>query len=234
MPSQTTTDNTSILVLGASGQTGLVLSRHLANHPSKPSIHAFCRSPEKMDPKDHRLFASAIKGDARKPEDLERALRESRADYVIVTLGYGLVVSKSKNTIRTESAQALVPILRKPEFQHVRTIVISSTGAGNSKIIYGLTGRLVAAYIRHVIRDHTGQEEAFKKIANRTEVIRLTGLHDDEPTGKLVTFADREPHPNITTQRADLAAWVVDTVTSGRPFGGHTINATSANASATQ
>jgi hypothetical protein len=197
-------------------------------------VHAFCRDVQELKDKDKDLDTSVmqgfctsiVQGDARSPKDLERALVETRADVVVLSIGNGDSVKKSYT--RTASAHAMVEVLEKPQFEHVHTVVVSSVGAGNSRIIVGGgLGKMISLHLRHVLADHTGQENAFHSLRHRTTVVRATHLTDDEPTGKLVYFQDREKPPSSKTDRADLAAWIVDEVCSGtKLLGGRVVNVT--------
>jgi putative NADH-flavin reductase len=215
----------SVLVIGATGRTGLECIRNFASHETNPAVHAFCRDTGKLDDKDKALCTSVIQGDARSPTDLKHALTESRADFVVLSIGNGDSIKKSD--IRTASAQALAQVLKMPQFKRVRIVVVSSTGAGNSRIIVGGgLGKLISFHLRHVLRDHTGQEESFYSLRNRTTVVRATSLTDNEATGKLMCFKDRDKSPTIKTDRADLAMWIVDEVCIRAQLGSRVVNVT--------
>lgn len=225
---QTTREHASILIVGATGRTGLECLRHFSKHESNPAVHAFVRNESKLAAADKAMCESVVQGDARSAADLERALTETRASVVIVSVGNGDSVKKSD--IRTANAQALVQCLKKPQFKRVRTVVISSTGAGNSRIIVGAgIGKLISFHLRHVLKDHTGQEAAFYSLRNRTTVVRATSLTDNEAVGKLEYFEDQVKSPSIKTDRADLATWVVEEVCGETsPVGGRVVNVTGA------
>lgn len=217
----------SILVIGATGRTGIECIRHFANHQTDPAVHAFCRDVDKLEDEDKALCSSVIQGDARSPIDLERALAETRAEFVILSIGNGDSVKKSN--IRTASAEALAFVLKMPHYKRVRTVVVSSTGAGNSRIIIGGgLGKLISLHLRYVLADHTGQEHAFRSLRNRTTIVRATSLTNNEATGKLVYFQDREKSPTIKTDRTDLAIWIVGEVCDrGKHVGSRVVNVTS-------
>jgi hypothetical protein len=63
---------------------------------------------------------------------------------------------------------------------------------------------------------------------NRTAVIRAASLKHNESTGKLVYFKDRDKSPSInTTDRANLAAWIVGVVCHGaKDVGSRVVNVT--------
>ena len=206
-------NNKSILIIGATGETGLEITRQLVEHHSKPAIHALARDPSKLQSQKFKL-AGIVQGNARDASDIEHALEVSQADWVIVCVGNGDNVGK--NDIRTANAKATVSVLQKPAFQHVRAMVVSSTGAGSSKIIVGLgIGALISHHLRHILADHTSQESAFAAIPNRTTIVRATALTSDQATGKVVTFGDTVKSPSIKTDRADLVAWMVNEICDG-------------------
>ena len=201
----------SILVIGASGRSGIEIMRYLSKHPSKPEVHAFCRDPNKLcyQGGHHICCNTVVKGDARSAPDIESALSKTHAAIVIVSIGNGDDVSKTD--IRTASAVALVQVLTsKPEFSDVQVVVVSSTGAGTSSIKIGMgVGKLIEYHLRHILRDHSGQEAAFAEIKDRTMIVRATALTDSKPTGNIKMFGDTAKSPTIHIDRADLAEWIV-------------------------
>lgn len=226
------TNPKNILVLGSTGRTGINLIQQLAklNDTNKPKIFAFCRDPSRMEKETKLLCDSVLKGNATSPSDLESALEDSGADCVFVAIGNGQNLSNSGNSIRTENAKALVQVLRKPQYSHVKVMIISSNGAGGSKILVGFgIGQLIAFHLRHVLRDHDGQEAIFlSSLQDRTLIVRPTALTEFDSTGKLVTFGDTEKPPTIATDRLDLANWVVKDAVFGTAatFGSKPINLT--------
>uniref|UniRef100_A0A7S2EVM8 NAD(P)-binding domain-containing protein n=1 Tax=Trieres chinensis TaxID=1514140 RepID=A0A7S2EVM8_TRICV len=201
----------SVLVLGATGRTGLEIVRQLAHHKNKPAVHAFCRNPKKLSSHDTTLCASVLSGDARSSEDLHRAVEETNADVVVVCVGNG--DGTKKTDIRTASAQALVDVLKKSPYHHVRVVVVSSNGARKSRIIVGMgIGKLISYHLRYVLADHTGQEAAFETMNERTVVIRPTSLTDGKAKGKFVEFGDKEKPRTIKIDRSDVAAYAVEEI----------------------
>jgi len=225
----------SILLVGATGRTGIACISKFASLPkaSRPTIHAFCRNKNKLSPQNSALCDSIIEGDAREPDDLERALIASKADVVILMVGNGDDVSKSD--IRTTNAKSLVHVLQsKPQYHHVRVIAISSTGAGGSKINVGMgIGTFIEYFLRHVLEDHNGQELALENIHDRTTVVRPTALTDNASTGNLVEFDDTAKSPTTKTDRADLASWIVDESLLGK-HNGKFVNITGVKVSSKQ
>ena len=218
--------NQNILLIGATGGTGIELLQQLNDHPSLPKVHALVRNANKIGV-NANLCASVIQGDALNTTDIINALRQSQADTVIVSIGNG-PKDVSKTELRTKSAKALVRALSISEFKHVQVLCVSSIGAGNSRINVGMgMGKLISFYIRHIIADHTGQEAALASIQNRTTIVRPTGLTVDKPVGHVVAFGDRAKAPTMETDRVDLAAWIVEQVCeSDEPLGNNVVNIT--------
>mmetsp|Transcript_26901 Transcript_26901/g.75617 ORF Transcript_26901/g.75617 Transcript_26901/m.75617 type:complete len:332 (-) Transcript_26901:190-1185(-) len=231
----------NILMIGATGRMGVELidaiSTHTAanhsNDVNNVNIHAFCRSPQKLQPSTKDKCASVIKGDARSPSDLRHAIQQSKADLVLVAVGNGDDVSKSD--IREANAKALVAALNSDnndnnhdddnnhDMSKVRVFVVSSNGAGPTKIKVGFgIGMMIQYHLRHVMKDHTRQENVFlTQMKDRVGFVRPTALTDGKPTGATKTFGDHDKPPTIQTDRSDLAKWVVaKTVLSAAPASG--------------
>lgn len=184
---------------------------------SRPKVFAFCRDPSKMPTDTQRLCDGIIRGNPRSTLDLRRGLTYSRADLVVVTVGddehdyhHG---SPRTNMVRTKSAEALVPILSNKYFQKTRVIVISCLGAGDSSINVGFgKGKMLEWNLRHVLRDHSGQEAAFmnnSRLRDRTMIVRPTTLTENEATGNIIAFREDERCPTMRIDRKDLADWLI-------------------------
>ena len=197
----------SVLIIGATGALGLQCLRHLAQEPTVTNVHVFCRTPAKLSDADKKLCASIITGNARNPDDVEKALIKSKADYVVLATGNGMDLSKSDT--RQKTAEALVEVMSKPAFDHIKAVVASSHGASDTKIIVGMgIGAMIAYHLRHVMADHTLQEAAFANIMDRTLIVRPTSLTDDKGGKELVEFDGHKKSPSISADRSDVAAWI--------------------------
>jgi putative NADH-flavin reductase len=218
----------SVLMIGASGRTGIHIIQALAAKDIE--ITAFCRDPSKLSEGIQQLCNHVVTGNARNQDDLQNALKVSNADTVIIAIGNGDDVSKTD--IRTKSAQALATVLStNPQFQHTRVVVVSSVGAGNSKIKVGFgMGQMIEFHLRHILNDHDGQELAFQSLKERVMIIRPTGLTDDDiaKAVKMVTFGNNEKSPTNQTYRRDLAEWIVTQIIHHDvvSFGSNPINVT--------
>ncbi|KAL7564623.1 hypothetical protein ACA910_009313 [Epithemia clementina (nom. ined.)] len=224
---QTTASSSSksVLIIGATGGLGQQCLHHLSQEVLAPKIHILCRNPTKLSKSQQAMCASIVLGDARQQQDVERALVGSQADYVFLITGSGSDLSKKANSIRQVTGQALAETLKKSAFQHVKAVVVSSNGAGGSKIIVGLgIGAMISRHLRHVMKDHDLQELAFADLMDRTLIVRPTSLTDDKGGKELVEFGDEEKGPSINADRSDVAAWICTQVfhsnpKSSSPFG---------------
>ena len=209
----------AVLIIGASGRTGFHLIKQLNNEkeknnnniPENLKIFGFCRSPSKLDVETKALCDGVIEGNARNVADVEAAVKKSKADIVVVAIGNGDNVKKSD--IRTSSAEALVKVLNKQKYRNVKVVLVSSIGAGESRIKYKLgIGRMIEFHLRHILRDHDGQEAAFKAaMKDRVLIVRPTALSENESTGKtLIPFGDLDKCPTLQTDRQDLANWLIN------------------------
>ena len=204
----------SFLQIGATGETGLAISRKLASHESNPSVHAMVRDPTKLSDGDRKNFTSIVRGDALSAADIERALVETDADWLVISVGNGS--NTKKQTTREDNAKAVVSVLSKPQFQTVRVMVMSSHGAGPTKVIFGFgIGMLITYFLKNVFVDHTNQEQVFlnsNSVKDRAVFVRPTELTNDKPTGNIQEFGNVEKVPSIHTDRADVAQWIVNEI----------------------
>jgi len=217
----------SVLVIGATGGTGQQMLQQLYQHPQQPQVHAFCRSPDKL--KAHtKAYHSIQTGNAKSPQDLEKAIINTKADLIILAVGNGASVKKSDT--REACTRAIVTVLEKPSFSNIRMVVVSSQGAGTSKIKAGFgIGMLITYHLKHVLNDHTAQEaivNGSSAVKSRTLVVRPTALTDDKPAARLVEFGDKVKCPSLATDRSDLGRYVVGRVFGDDKFGGVTVNIT--------
>jgi putative NADH-flavin reductase len=209
----------SVLIIGATGRTGNCLLKRLAKghtgeQSNAPSIFAMCRDPSKLSGDARVCCAGIIKGNTRDVKDIEKALISSKAELVIIAVGNGDNVKK--NDIWAASARALVAVLTK--YCNVRAVVMSSIGAGGSKIKAGFgIGTLIGFHLRHVLNDHDGQEVEFLSVMKgRTFIVRPTGLTEGKAAGKVVPFGDSQKCPNLETDRQDLANWIATEIIFNR------------------
>lgn len=221
--------NKSVLIIGATGALGLQCLRHFDHDASISHVHILCRNPSKLSASDKQLCDSIVTGDARDASDVENALARSEADYVVLCTGNGANVGKSDT--REKTGEALAQVLQSnPAFNHVKAVVVSSLGAGNSRIKVGMgIGTMISYHLRHVLADHTRQEAAFANLTDRTLIVRPTSLTDDKGGKALVEFdGSSTKGPSISADRSDVAAWITKEIAKNdTPFRGGQVCLTS-------
>ena len=116
--------SSSVLIVGAAGRTGIECIRSLRQHPSYPTIHAFCEDASKIGLSDWNLCTSVVEGSARHAVDIEAALQETKANWIILCVGSG--DSTHPTNVRSFTAANVARVLQKSEFQHVRVVTVSS------------------------------------------------------------------------------------------------------------
>ena len=206
----------SILLIGATSASGIQITNQLLTHPASPQVHLFCQDSSKVSAEHRKLCDSIYEGDACSATDIEVALAQTKADLIIIAIGARDSVAKSR--VRTVNAQVVANAMTKPGFRHVRAVVLSSIGAGPSSIKAGFgMGVLLAYYLRHVLKDHTGQESAFldNGLANRTVIVRATALTDGNPNGDIEEFGDHIGPSTIFVDRGDIAMYMAREACNG-------------------
>lgn len=222
----------SILVIGATGKLGKCLLHAASAHENKPELHAFVRTPENVTEDDNNLCKSVIQGDATEAKDIERALEESKAEYIVISLGAG---DLKPQDVREKNAEAISEVIvKESRFKHVKVIAISSLGAGDSKIDIGFgMGSMVSYMLRHVLHDHTKQENILMK-CNAEEnaqvmVVRATRLTEDKGNGKVQMFPGNKKAPFGQVAREDVAKFVIDEICNSSVHFGKIIHITGDN-----
>jgi hypothetical protein len=69
---------------------------------------------------------------------------------------------------------------------------------------------MIEYHLRHVFKDHDGQESAFldNGLADRVVIVRPTSLTDGKANGKIIEFDGAVKSPSINIDRGDVAVYV--------------------------
>lgn len=218
----------SILIIGATGRTGVALIRAATTSRYKPTIHAFARSPSRLPDTAKTACTSVQKGDATSAQALSKAIRATKATHIIVTVGVS--DSLSATDVREASALALISALRDTStLATMHVAVVSALGAGGSHINFGAgAGAVIMWVLRHALRDHDRQERALVSAFSehdpdcaRLLIVRPTGLAEARGKKRGVLVLGDERSPTWKIDRDVLANWLVQRICAGEvSFGG--------------
>lgn len=224
--------NPSILLLGAESRNGLEVLRKLAAHPRRPLIHAFVDETSKLSDEDSQLCTSVIEGSVRHAVDIEEALEETSANWLVLAAGDDDSNPKDRRrnrNIRTATAKNTATVLDLPQLRSVRVLVISRIGAApSSGIKMGLRGRL-CKLADPALHDYEGLEEALYSLRDRITLVRTTRVTDSRSSSSnRMVLNNNDKAPSLCTERSDLAASVVDEILEQpRYYGSRVVNVTS-------
>ena len=237
--------NPSILLLGADSKNGLEVLRRLASHPRKPSIHAFVEDFSKLREEDLQLCTSVIEGSVRHAIDIQEALEETSANWVVLAAGdddaANIEDRRRNRNIRTSTAKNTATVLDMPHLRYVRAVVISricaapQSSSSSSGIKMGLRERLCRRASNCELHDYVGLEEALHSIRDRVTFVRTTRVKDFRPSSTttsnrrlLLTVNHNDKTTSPYTSRSDLASFVVDEILDQpRIYGNRVVNVTS-------
>ena len=217
----------SVLIIGATGDLGVQCLRHLAEEPAIDLLHIFCRHPHALTSSDRALCDSIVLGDAYVARDVADAILKTAANVVILATADCASVQASHT--RHATAKALAETMRLPDFQHIKAVVVSSVGAGESHINVGLgIGQMLAHHKSHALADYSRQELEFADLMDRTMIVRPTFLTNNKPGKTIIQFGNRKKAPSFHCDRSDLAAWIAKEVAKDHDrFRNGTFNLTS-------
>mmetsp|Transcript_7462 Transcript_7462/g.18877 ORF Transcript_7462/g.18877 Transcript_7462/m.18877 type:complete len:306 (+) Transcript_7462:1356-2273(+) len=218
----------SVLIIGATGKTGVETIRQLAKAEHPPMIYGMTRDLSTTPQETMDLYMkhgeALLEGDPTSAADIYRALQMSNADTIIVIVGTG---RRLKTSIRTASAEALAQVLQHPPFRNTRVVVVSWRSKKQA-LHLGLVDKLLERSLRSVLEDHVGQERIFttdKTLRERTTIVRPTSLTSKTGT-ELKRVSPQDPVTTSKTSRQDLAEFVAKEALQAS-FMGSVINVTS-------
>ena len=192
-----------LVVLGATGGTGLEIVRQAIEHGH--SVTAFVRSPERLEPFRDRI---AVKqGDLLNSAELERVIKGH--DAVLSGFGPRAPVSKDDANLLRQFAAALASAMLHAG---VRRVVVESVAFLFRDAIVPpayLLGRLL---FPGIVADASAMERAFGKSELDWTIVRPPGLTDKPYTGKYRVREGHLPRFGFTISRADVANFMLKAV----------------------
>jgi len=199
-----------LVVLGATGGTGLEIVRQAADHGH--SVTAFVRSPDRLEPLRDRITIK--QGDLLNSVDLEQAVKGH--DAVLSAFGPRAPGSKFDADLLQRFAIALTRAMLRAGI--TRVVVESVAFLFKNSIIppaYFL-GRL---FFPGIVTDASAMEEVLKNSGLDWTIARPPRLTDKPYTGRYRVREGSLPAFGFAISRADVAHFMLNTVESGSLIG---------------
>jgi putative NADH-flavin reductase len=185
-----------LFVLGATGRTGLSLTRQAIERGH--SVTALVRSPNKIDLRHDRL--RVVTGNALDWEQVAAALPGH--DAVVSILG---ATARAPTTICADGARSTIAAMQKTALR--RLIVVSSA------LLFpdmGTLARIVGHFFRFVLADTRDMESQVQASNLDWTIVRPPRLTNGKATGSYRVVSGPPPAGSIT--RTDLARCLLDSV----------------------
>lgn len=202
--------NKKILILGATGQTGV----HVVNFALSKGYEVFAFSRNPINLKSLNSMLTVIKGDTENLADVEKAI--SLVDAVISVIN---------NPRATESPWAKVlgqPYMVRDSIKNVvaamkkqgkkRILVMSTYGAGESynDLPWWLRMFVKFSNMKVAFDDHTGQENVLKESDLDWTVVRCVQLSNTDKLGELIVSYKNSAKPAALISRKHAAKFLVE------------------------
>jgi putative NADH-flavin reductase len=192
-----------IVVLGATGGTGLELVRQAIEHGH--AVTAFVRSPEKLKTFGDRI--TVVQGDLLNRAELEHVLEGH--DAVLSGFGPRVPISKADAHLLQHFADSLTNAM-----QHagVRRVVVESVAFLFKDSIVPpayIVGRL---FFRDLVDDASEMERVITKSGLDWTIVRPPQLTDKPRTGKYRVRVGHLPGFGFNISRADVADFAIRSV----------------------
>lgn len=185
-----------LVVLGATGGTGLELVRQAIEHGH--SVTAFVRSAERLKPFRDRITVK--QGDLLNSAELERAIRSH--DAVLSGFGPRLPVSKADENLLHRFALTLTSAMIHAQ---VRRVVVESSAFLFKDSIVPPAYFLGRLFFPGVIVDASAMERVLEESNLDWTIVRPPRLTDKPYTGKYRVREGHLPRFGFTISRADVA-----------------------------
>jgi putative NADH-flavin reductase len=193
----------NLVVLGATGSTGLEIVRQAIEHGH--SVTAFVRSPERLRPFRDRIIVK--QGDLLNSAELERVIKGH--DAVLSGFGPRAPISKADANLLRQFAVALTSAMLH---SGVRRVVVESVAFLFKDSILPpayLLGRLL---FPGVVVDASAMERVFEESELDWTMVRPPQLTDKPYTGKYRVREGHLPRFGFTISRADVADFMIKAV----------------------
>ncbi|OBF12555.1 epimerase [Mycobacterium sp. ACS4054] len=205
---------TNLLVLGGSGRTGVHVLAHAATHGHR--VRALVRNPDAVQAPDG---VELVAGTPSNIDDIRKAAQGTEA--VISTLNNSRASDNpwanpvSPPMFMTDATRNLLTVMGE---QNIRRIVINSTmGAGDDWARINPLFRFLVniSNIKAGFVDHSGVDQIVRASDTDWTLARAVALTDKPARGPVRAAEAGTEKPGMRINRADLAAFLVDSVEHG-------------------
>jgi nucleoside-diphosphate-sugar epimerase len=211
-----------ILVLGATGQTGLVFIQEALANPSQPSLTLLVRTPSKLPPdyaKDPRI--TIIRSELNDGSAIEKAVSNNITSVVLFLGAYITLTGFLTRSTNTPIANSLSPLFKGMHNHGVKRIMALSTPAfaqSEDQITWGQWFRSLIPKIV-VPEGDAEMREIGRKVAESGldwTVFRVPFINDGSPELEIVA-GYLGPESGIGTQisRRSMSRWVLEELERG-------------------
>ncbi len=192
-----------VLVFGAAGRTGkAVVERVIA---AGHQVTAFARDASELDMPGVRV----VEGDATDQTAVEAATFGQ--DAVLDTVGG--TTPYEQTTLETSVAKTVITAMERNGVR--RLVATSMLGVGESRANATFYERLlVSTLLRGADNDKSAMEAEIKASALEWVILRPAILTDDPASGRVHVYSEEDGEKAHKISRADLAAFMVDQLSS--------------------
>lgn len=198
-----------IVILGATSGIG-ACALEAALDGGLP-VRGFARSADKLSAREG---LEPVAGDARKPEELARALTGARAVIYALGIKERPAMIWAEETLFSETTAALIEAMGTAGVS--RLVAVTGFGAGRSYSAMSSLEKLGhGALLGRVYADKSRQEDMIVQSALDWTIARPVILTNGAASGRIRVLAEPEAWGNGLISRADVGAYVVRAVTEG-------------------
>lgn len=189
-----------IFILGATGQTGTLLTKKLVE--SDAEVKVYIRNASKMELESKNLIIE--EGEINNQDQLAKSM--NGYDVVVSCLGGN---ANKKEYVLTNLIKNVVDAMKVNNIN--RMVSISSAGIENE--LPGIIAKVfVALLYKHAINDHTFAANYIKENVKDYTIIRPLSLVDGDETGDYRVAEVGVPKKSTKISREDLAHFMFDVI----------------------
>jgi putative NADH-flavin reductase len=192
-----------LVVLGATGGTGLELVRKAIEHGH--SVTAFVRSPERLKLFQDRI--TVMQGDLLNSADLERVI--GGHDAIVSGFGPRIPVSKADSNLLQQFAVGLTGAMLRAE---IRRVVVESVAFLFKDSIIPPAYLLGRMLFPGIVADSAAMENVVQTSGLDWTIVRPPKLTDRRYTGKYRVREGHMPRFGFTISRVDVGDFMIKAV----------------------